>query len=160
MKVPAQSRREKKLAIEGGFTLLELLAALTIVGIVLAVSVPSMARFYESMQYREAIRDVMSTLESARYAAVNRGEIQDVMIHVDDNTLVAVGRSVELPALVSLSAATAGELNSGNAAVIRFYPEGGASGGEVILTRDNGDNTVIAVDWLLGRVSHKVAEEG
>ena len=159
MKVSTATSHSPPRSTSRGFTLLEVLAALTIVGVVLAVSVPSMARFYESMQYREAIRDVMTLLEGARYAAVNQGEVRDVLINPRDNALSSGERRIELPRLVSVSAATASELNEGDAGVIRFYPEGGASGGEVVLTRDTGGSTVIAVDWLLGRVSHRPGEE-
>ena len=42
-----------------GFTIVELLIAITIVGVVMAASVPASIRFYESMQYRQAIRGVI-----------------------------------------------------------------------------------------------------
>ncbi len=56
-----------------GFTLVELLVSLAIAAVLLAVSVPSAGRFYQSMQYRSAVRDVVSALNGARYAAVNSG---------------------------------------------------------------------------------------
>ena len=62
------------------FTLVELVVAISIVGVLLAASVPASVRFYESMQYRQAIRDVITTLASARYKAVNTGTAQDVSL--------------------------------------------------------------------------------
>ena len=70
---------------DSGFTIVELLIAITIVGVVMAASVPASVRFYESMQYRQAIRGVMTTLLSARYKAVNSGKTQDVSINPDTN---------------------------------------------------------------------------
>ena len=56
-----------------GFTLVELLVAIAIVGLLMAVSVPGSIRMYESMQYRQAVRGVISTLAEARQQAVDRG---------------------------------------------------------------------------------------
>ena len=63
-----------------GFTMLELLVAISIIGLVLAVAVPSSVQFYQSMQYRQAVRDVVTTLASARYRAINSGQAQDVAV--------------------------------------------------------------------------------
>ncbi|MDG2493615.1 MAG: prepilin-type N-terminal cleavage/methylation domain-containing protein, partial [Luminiphilus sp.] len=62
-----------------GFTLVEIVAALTVVGLVLAVAVPQSIRFYESVQFRAAVRETITILNSARYAAVASGVPQDVV---------------------------------------------------------------------------------
>ena len=63
------------------------MVAITIVGMVLAVSVPASIRFYESMQYRQATRDVVSTLASARLKAVSSGRAQDVALNPETRVL-------------------------------------------------------------------------
>ena len=68
-----------------GFTLIELLIAIAIAGLVLAVSVPATARFYQSVQYRAAVRDVIGLLASARYVAIKSGRAQDVKVNVPEN---------------------------------------------------------------------------
>jgi general secretion pathway protein H len=45
------------------------------------------------------------------------------------------------------------ELNRDGAGVIRFYPDGGASGGYINLSHESGMATQVQVDWLLGSVS-------
>ncbi len=62
-----------------GFTLVEIVAALTVVGLVLAVAVPQSIRFYESVQFRASVRETITLLNSARYAAVASGIAQDVL---------------------------------------------------------------------------------
>ena len=44
----------------------------------LALSVPATTRFYQSMQYRQAVKSVVTTLGSARQQAINSGTAQDV----------------------------------------------------------------------------------
>ena len=114
-----------------GFTLIELLAAMTIIGLVLAVSVPASARFYESIQYRQAIRDVITVLGSARFSAVNSGQAQDVFINPKSNELSFSKKRTKLPEGLKILVTAAREVNQSDQAVIRFYPEGGSSGGDI-----------------------------
>ena len=134
--------------------MLELLAAITIVGMLLALSVPSMSRFYESMQYRQAIRDVVTVLSSARYRAVATGKSQDVSIAPQKRQVSYLDKEIQLPETLSVAVHSAYEVNTSNLGVIRFYPEGGSSGGGVDLERADGSGVRIAIDWLAGQVTH------
>jgi general secretion pathway protein H len=138
-----------------GFTMLELLAAVTIVGLLLAVAVPASARFYESMQYRQAVRDVITALASARYSAVNSGRARDVSVDPAANTVEFDGKRTRLPDALDVAIHSTRELNRDRLGVIRFYPEGGSSGGDIDLERDDGTGVRISVDWLIGRVSQE-----
>lgn len=138
-----------------GFTLLEVLAAISIVGLLLAVTVPASVRFYESMQYRQALRDVITALASARYRAVNSGQAQDVAVDPLAKTIELNGERTRLPDEVNVVVHSARELNRERLAVIRFYPEGGSSGGDIDLERRDGSGVRISIDWLVGRVSQE-----
>lgn len=138
-----------------GFTLIELLAAITIVGMLMAVAVPASVRFFDSMQYRQGIRDVVTMLASARHAAISRGLPQDVVIDPEARALSFNERRRQLPEGLSLTVHSSRELNRRNQGVIRFYPEGGSSGGSVDIERVGGDGVRISVDWLVGRVSQE-----
>lgn len=132
---------------------MELLVALAIAGLVVAVAVPSSMRLYESMQYRAAVRDVISTLSKARNSAVNSGQTRDVAFNPRRGQ-VRFGDQVEtLPGKFKLSVQSARELNGRDWGVIRFYPAGGSSGGGVDIERPGGGGVRIAVDWLLGTVT-------
>ena len=138
-----------------GFTMLELMVAISIAGLLLAVAVPASYRFYESMQYRQAVREVVTTLAAARYRAVNSGRAQDVAVDPFAHTLAFNGELTELPAGLQVAVQAAGELNRERAGVIRFYPEGGSSGGGIDLERGDGSGVRISVDWLMGRVTQE-----
>lgn len=138
-----------------GFTLIELLAAITIVGLVLAASIPASIRFFESMQYRQAVREVITLLGSARHQAVSRGRAQDVIIDPATRLLTFNDKRKQLPDGLSLTVHSAREVNRERAGVIRFYPEGGSSGGSIDIARPGADGVRISVDWLVGRVSQE-----
>tara|TARA_R110001592_G_scaffold215025_2_gene468279 strand:+ start:49570 stop:49992 length:423 start_codon:yes stop_codon:yes gene_type:complete len=135
--------------------MLEMLVAITIVGLLLAVTVPASARFYESIQYRQAVRDVITVLASARYRAINSGRVQDVTVDPRGNQLGSNGEVTHLPEGFEVTVHSAGELNRNSMGVIRFYPEGGSTGGGIDLEREDGSGVRISVDWLLGRVSQE-----
>ena len=136
-----------------GFTLLEVVVALAIVAVVLAVSVPAMQNFYESSQYRGAIGDVVSLLGSARHTAIRTGSDQDVFFYPRERRISSGRANKILPEGISLEVLGSAELNQDDAGVIRFYPDGGASGGYVNVASKNGTVVQVQVDWLLGRVS-------
>lgn len=136
-----------------GFTLLELIVALFIAALVVGVSTPSMQRLYNSSQYRGAVNDVVSALSNARHVAIRSGEQRDVSINPKSRKIFHGEKVTQIPVSLELEVLGARELNREGAGVIRFYPDGGSSGGYVQLTHENGMSVQVAVDWLLGRVT-------
>jgi general secretion pathway protein H len=143
---------------QSGFTMLELLIAMAIVALVLAVTVPSTARFYQSMQYREAVRDVITLLSSARYKAIQSGRTQDVLVNPETNEIQLGDERRQLPEAMTIAVHSARELNQPEMGVLRFYPEGGSSGGGIDIESPTGRAVKISVDWLVGRVSQEPYE--
>ena len=142
-----------KHSTQRGFTLVEIVAAMTVAGLVLAIAVPQSITFYQSLQYRSAVRETIGLLNSARYAAVAQGAARDVLISPSDRVATFGDERAEFADNVELAAHSAKEVNRDGMGVIRFYPDGGASGGGVDITRAGGNSVVIAVDWLVGRVT-------
>ena len=138
-----------------GFTMVELLVAITIVGLLLAVVVPSSVRFYDSIRYRQSVRDVITLLGSARYLAVNSGEAQDVIVSPRERTLRLNEESRTLPKGMNIIVHSASELNRDDEGVIRFYPEGGSSGGDLDVERTGSHGVRISVDWLVGSINQE-----
>lgn len=142
-----------------GFTMVELLVAIAIVGLLMAVSVPGSIKLYESIQYRQVVRDVLTLLGTARQRAVDRGRTQDVSFDLTTNTVALGEDRQQLPDDFSLSLTTAREVNRERMGIIRFYPEGGSSGGDVIIESSNGRGVMITVDWLMGGIT-QVSRDG
>ena len=135
-----------------GFTMVELIAAITIGAMMLALAVPASVKMYESMQYRGAVKDAVTLLASARYKAIDTGRAQDVRVTPDMRQLQLNERTETLPKNLTVAVSSARELNQQGVGVIRFYPEGGSSGGGIDIERENGSGVRISVDWLIGRV--------
>lgn len=139
-----------------GFTLVELLVALAIAGLVLAVAVPSGFRFYDGMRTREAVRDVVTLFATARQQAITSGEPRDVLVWPEERRLALGGTERRLPGGLQVTVHGAAEVNRDRAGVIRFYPEGGTSGGGVDIANPGSATVAIGVDWLTGRVTQSV----
>ena len=140
-------------ADECGFTLLELVVAISIAALVLGLSAPAMQGLYRSSQYHGAVNDVVTMLSTARYSAIRTGRYADVLINPETREITLGEKIKELPDSFHLAVLGSRELNRDGAGVIRFYADGGSSGGFVNLENDNGRAVQVQVDWLLGRVS-------
>lgn len=147
-----RARATATIARQPGFTLLEILVALGIAALFMTLAVPSGMKLYDSMQYRAAVRDVMGTLNAARYAAANTGLPQDVEINPRSRQLRLNGEITQLADNVTVIVHATRELNRDGIGVIRFYPEGGSSGGSVDLARSPTQGVSVDVDWLAGGV--------
>jgi len=130
-----------------------MMVAISIAAIVMGVSAPTMQRLYKSSQYQGAVNDVVTLLSSARYQAIRNGDPQDVVINPHSRE-ITLGEKVKLlPESVQMEVLGSQELNRDGAGIIRFYPDGGSSGGYVNMGYENGQTLQVQVDWLLGRVT-------
>ncbi|GMU47658.1 MAG: hypothetical protein AMXMBFR26_24400 [Porticoccaceae bacterium] len=143
-----------------GFTLLELLVAIAVAALLLTAVPPMLSRGYDAMAYRTAVRELMAGLKGARRAAMETGRS---VAFVVDTAARRFGTedalNGELPAALQVRLIVADrEIDSAERGAIRFYPDGGATGGSIQLLRPGGSGVRLRVDWLLGTVSQEAPE--
>lgn len=145
-----------------GFTLLELVVALVIAGILFAIATPSLNALGEGMRYRGAVSDLIKSIDQARRDALRTGIPVDLIIDAPNYTFqlapegeLDLGTGWQsLPDELSINVVYAAEVSpKAGVAAIRFYPDGGSSGGEIDLVRATGGGVSLHVDWLLGDVA-------
>lgn len=144
-----------------GFTLIELTVVLVIAGLLFAISVPNLSKWSDSRDYREAVRQVVSAANIARALATRSNKPVDLVFEPEQKKMAVVaagvtldeGKIIRFPESLTLSVTSAAALSSSKgASVIRFYPAGGASGGDIELIRQSGAGTLIQIGWLLADV--------
>lgn len=137
-----------------GLTLLELLVVVALIATLAGLGAMVVGRALPGQQLRGAARELANELRFTRAQAIATGREQVFRLDVDSRRWDAAGkRSGELPAAIAVVATTArGEQPARREAVVRFFPEGAATGGRFVLSRD-GAAWRVDVAWLTGEVT-------
>lgn len=125
---------------EGGFTLLEMVIVLVILGLMLALVVTRGPMHSARLDTEAAVRELAGALRLARGRAIAHD--QTVSVALTSHTYQIDGLPLHtVPTDVALA---------GNA-LIRFSPDGSSSGGTVLVQTPTS-RTSIVVSWLTGGV--------
>ena len=137
-----------------GFTLLELLVVLVILGLTVTLAVPMFARAMPGVEARAAARDAAAMLRAAHSLAIAGNREVTVAVDLDRRTVELAGaRSRTIGQGIGLGLYTAAEeLIDQGAGRIRFYPDGTSTGGRLRLSAGERRYDVI-VDWISGSVT-------
>jgi len=147
-----------------GFTLLELIVVLAIASLLFSLGGPSVRTLAATMEYRDAVRQIVSAAKNARRDAFAQGIPMDLLIDTDrnryalsaDSPSVSADQVAPLPEVLDITVVYAAEVSpKPGLAAIRFYPAGGSSGGEISVARPSGAGVHLTIDWLLGDVTQE-----
>lgn len=146
---------------------MELMLALLIAGIAAAVAAPNVVRLYDTMRYRDAVRGLQQGLAAARYQAVTTGVATDLLVVTEPPRFAVLPagtppqdarwRDLDESLIIEVTFARQMNIQPGWGA-FRFYPDGGSTGGSILIRRQTGIGSQLDVDWLLGRVYATAAQ--
>lgn len=128
-----------------GFTLIELIVVILIIGISAAVVIVSAGRVYDKRAYNETSKRVFITLKHAREVALMERIPVTFRVDEDSNSYwlekngAIHGSKQNMPALIRI----AGES-------IIFFPKGNSSGGSITIKDGKGREFFIEIDPVLG----------
>ncbi len=146
-------RRRDRNAGPSGFTLIEMLVVVAILGVVMAIMIGRGPMRSQGLQLRAAASAMVQSFRAARAAAIATN--QNVIVAIDPARHVfAVGKQapVVLAPNLTLEAPKEALPGPGTVRLIRFSPDGSSSGGEVVLGA-GAKRIAITVQWLTGQVS-------
>ncbi len=133
---------------------------MAIASLLLGVVPVAVGKLYESIEYRATIRELLSDLRRAREMAAAEG--RQVRFEIDLKNLrygLAGEPGKRFPEGYRVSTVLAQTEQDGQGVgAIRFFPDGGSSGGSISVERPSGQGTRLRVDWLLGRISQEDPE--
>jgi general secretion pathway protein H len=144
-----------------GFTLIELIATITLMALVLTTAPAAYEKIRDAMSFRAAIADSTSALKRARVAAVLRGHPVELAVLLDQHQLQTPGeKTIALDPHIKIDMHGVTSLHNPDLPVFRFYPDGSATGGSLTLTTPTGRAQRIEIDWFTGQLllSQPVAE--
>jgi general secretion pathway protein H len=136
---------------KSGFTLVEMLVAVTIIALIASVALPMLGRPSEKLRLRAVVDGTIAALRLTREAAIVRNVETVLMIDVDRHTLqsVAVPPRQFGPEVVAKLLFAAPEQSGQSAAGFRFFPDGSSTGGTVTFSLHD-QRELICVLWLTG----------
>lgn len=129
-----------------GFTLLEMIIVLVILGLMLGVIAARGPMHSRGLELRAAAEDLAQSLRAARSQAIVASSPVDVHL-VPGGFRIGNGRLHALPGIAISAHAPGGAAQSG----VSFAPDGSSSGA-IIAVADAANRISIGVDWLTGRV--------
>jgi len=138
-----------------GFTLLELLIVLMLMGLITALTIPVFSGSVSTTQLKSAAREVAAGLRLARDQAIAQKSPTVLELDVTARAFRVLQdpRVHALPSGIDIKLFTAqSDLVNDRVGAIRFYPDGGSNGGRITLAAGERKYDV-DVDWLTGRVA-------
>ena len=143
-----------------GFTFVELLVVLMLVAMMLALVGTSISKSISGAEMRNAARKLAAGLRYTRTHAIVTKSEQIFMVDTETREYRAANReAITLPEGMKIELNTARtELTSETAGCIRFYPDGGSTGGNVQLEA-NGRIYRVNVAWLTGESTLERVED-
>lgn len=136
-----------------GFSLVELILVVAVMGLLAAVVFPYLPEALESSRFRGSAVEVRATLTLARTLAVSEARNRSVAIDLNRGEYGVEGddRRWVLPEGVRVAAVRIGDMAAEAGVVrIRFYPDGSADEAEVAIVSSVGGQRRILVDPLTG----------
>lgn len=152
-----EQRPRERPTTQAGFTLLELLVVLVIAVMALGVVLPRYSALLPGVQLKGETQQLAALLRQLRSQAI--AETRNITLRLADEPGGGVSVSNrESPYLlpesihITLDGAQSSPMNT-DESYIRFFPDGTATGGQILLSGETGGDFRIQVDWLTGRVS-------
>ena len=140
MKIPARQ--------SAGFTLVELLVAMGILALILATAISARPKT-AAARVSVAARAVAAALQLARAQAMTNNTETVFLIDTETGQFGLAKSMHALPRGITIAMTLAETERAGRSGGMRFYPDGGSSGGEIVLMLD-AQAFRIAVNWLTG----------
>lgn len=152
----AGSRWRVSQQVFAGFTLIELLAVLVILAVTSAVVAPRVDNAINAARSKAVVRDILHLANSARRQAIKSASEVVLEVDIANHQVSVAGQEsgLQLPEFLPVEITAAkSEQRTAQRAGVRFFADGSATGGRIVLGPPGGPRYFVDVDWLTGVAS-------
>lgn len=143
-----------------GFTLIELIVVLIILGLTVGIILPRVGASWRRMEDREFLQEFVQTIKRARLRAMNSGTIVAFRIRGSERLYdLALPPQKPIPDNVDVDAVDLEIDPETNDSLVLFFPDGSMSGSDLKLTFDQERSFLISINPLFGTVHVRKADE-
>jgi general secretion pathway protein H len=136
-----------------GFSLLELMVVLVLLGLGAAIVVPSIERGIRDREVRQSALALAALARELRSRAIYDGTLQGLVLNPSENTIQAsAGKRILLSDEAKISAIDGGEPMGQGSRRFLFFPNGSTVGGEIGISGRDGWAYTVRLQPLSGRV--------
>ncbi|HET9916622.1 MAG TPA: prepilin-type N-terminal cleavage/methylation domain-containing protein [Candidatus Binatia bacterium] len=137
-----------------GFSLLELVLVLVVMGISMAIVVPNIGRRLREREVRSSALSLAAVARDLRSRALLDGTAQQLIVSMPQNAyLVPQKREIHLPQDVRIASIEGGEAVERDTKRFYFFPNGSSLGGEIIIADSaNAISYSIRMEPLTGKI--------
>ena len=137
---------------DAGFTLIEVLVVLMILGLATTAAVPLLRKPPASVRLKADVTRMAAALRVTRAAAMAQNQAMDFMLRAGPAAYASPVVSAEaMDPAITLTMATASSSRAAATGLIRFFPSGQSTGGDVRLRLDQAEMR-LQVIWATGHV--------
>jgi general secretion pathway protein H len=137
----------------GGFTLIELIVVLVILGLTIGMVLPRVGASWKRMEDREFLQEFVQTLKRARLRAMNSGSIVAFRIRGSERTYdLTLPPRKPIPPNVDIDADFLETDPETKDNLILFFPDGSMSGSDLEIVFDQARTFHLAINPLFGTV--------
>lgn len=135
-----------------GFTLIEIMIVVGIIGLIMAMGIPSIARSLRKEGMRKAASDLVEACSGARAAAILTGQTADLVIRPHDKTVSGGTFTGSFPENVGIEILGVNfvELQEADEARVHFYGNGTCDEFTIVLTSDENKAVKISLEVVTG----------
>lgn len=135
-----------------GWTLVELLVVLLILGAVASLAMPTLRAALPSLRLASQVREIVAALRQCQRQSIESGQETEAVVDLTAKTITScdgISLRIDPRAAIELTSVTT-EARGANAGRMRFFPDGTSTGGRIRLTYGSRHYDV-TVDWIMGR---------
>jgi len=141
------------------FTLIEIMIVVSLMGLMLAMGMPSIVKTLRKEGMRKATDDMMEACKSARAEAILKQKTEELVIHPQDGTISAPGfKTATLPKNVEIQILGVNfvQYEQADEAKVHFFPNGTSDEFTMVLQDDQGQTRKFTLDIMTALPDYEV----